>query len=142
MCTMCALLPSDSARSVPVRTVLRIFSGLLSLFRGLEAGPGGLFPTWPTPRILSRIWVSGAGAGFVRSGGKELKKLCTSVAKLRFEANILIAGPDFGTGSSREHAVWALMDYGFRAVISPRLADIFRGNAAKSGLLAVQVDPQ
>lgn len=75
-------------------------------------------------------------------GRKEWKKLCTSVAKLRFEANILIAGPDFGTGSSREHAVWALMDYGFRAVISPRLADIFRGNAAKSGLLAVQVDPQ
>lgn len=57
-------------------------------------------------------------------------------------ANILIAGPDFGTGSSREHAVWALMDYGFRAVISPRFADIFRGNAAKSGLLAIQVDPQ
>lgn len=74
-------------------------------------------------------------------GRKEWKKLCTSVAKLRFEANILIAGPDFGTGSSREHAVWALMDYGFRAVISPRFADIFRGNAAKSGL-AVQVDPQ
>ncbi|GAA5194621.1 hypothetical protein GCM10023346_22570 [Arthrobacter gyeryongensis] len=74
--------------------------------------------------------------------GKEWKKLCTRVAKLRFEANILIAGPDFGTGSSREHAVWALMDYGFRAVISLRFADIFRGNAAKSGLLAVQVDPQ
>ncbi|MFJ4172060.1 3-isopropylmalate dehydratase small subunit [Paenarthrobacter sp. NPDC089714] len=54
-------------------------------------------------------------------------------------ANILIAGPDFGTGSSREHAVWALMDYGFRAVISPRFADIFRGNAAKSGLLAIQL---
>ncbi|HEX3707372.1 MAG TPA: 3-isopropylmalate dehydratase small subunit [Mycobacteriales bacterium] len=54
-------------------------------------------------------------------------------------ASILIAGPDFGTGSSREHAVWALQDYGFRAVISPRFADIFRGNALKGGLLPVQL---
>jgi 3-isopropylmalate/(R)-2-methylmalate dehydratase small subunit len=52
-------------------------------------------------------------------------------------ATILIAGPDFGTGSSREHAVWALQDHGFRAVISPRFADIFRGNALKNGLLPV-----
>jgi 3-isopropylmalate/(R)-2-methylmalate dehydratase small subunit len=52
-------------------------------------------------------------------------------------ATVLVAGPDFGTGSSREHAVWALQDYGFRAVISPRFADIFRGNALKSGLLPV-----
>ena len=50
-----------------------------------------------------------------------------------------MAGPDFGTGSSREHAVWALMDYGFRVVISSRFADIFRGNSAKGGLLAAQV---
>ena len=57
-------------------------------------------------------------------------------------ASILIAGPDFGTGSSREHAVWALMDYGFRVVISPRFADIFRGNAGKSGLLAIQLTPE
>ena len=54
-------------------------------------------------------------------------------------AKILVAGPDFGTGSSREHAVWALRDYGFRVVISPRFADIFRGNSAKQGLLAAQV---
>ncbi|MDQ1686533.1 MAG: 3-isopropylmalate/(R)-2-methylmalate dehydratase small subunit [Frankiaceae bacterium] len=52
-------------------------------------------------------------------------------------ATILLAGPDFGTGSSREHAVWALQDYGFRAVISPRFGDIFRGNATKAGLLPV-----
>jgi 3-isopropylmalate/(R)-2-methylmalate dehydratase small subunit len=51
-------------------------------------------------------------------------------------AGILVAGPDFGTGSSREHAVWALRDYGFRVVLSPRFADIFRGNAGKQGLLA------
>ncbi|MGV0633955.1 3-isopropylmalate dehydratase small subunit [Mycolicibacillus trivialis] len=54
--------------------------------------------------------------------------------------SVLVAGPDFGTGSSREHAVWALMDYGFRAVISSRFADIFRGNAGKAGLLAAEVD--
>ncbi len=52
-------------------------------------------------------------------------------------ATILLAGPDFGTGSSREHAVWALMDYGFRVVISPRFGDIFRGNSLKTGLLSV-----
>lgn len=50
-------------------------------------------------------------------------------------ASILVAGPDFGTGSSREHAVWALRDYGFRVVLSPKFADIFRGNAGKQGLL-------
>jgi len=55
------------------------------------------------------------------------------------QATILIAGPNFGTGSSREHAVWALTDYGFRAVISPRFGDIFRNNATKTGLVPVQV---
>jgi len=55
-------------------------------------------------------------------------------------ATILVAGPDFGTGSSREHAVWALTDYGFKAVISPRFADIFRGNSLKAGLLTVVLD--
>ncbi|MBI2245479.1 MAG: 3-isopropylmalate dehydratase small subunit, partial [Nocardioides sp.] len=55
-------------------------------------------------------------------------------------ASVLVAGPDFGTGSSREHAVWALQNYGFKVVISPRFADIFRGNAGKAGLLAAQVD--
>jgi 3-isopropylmalate/(R)-2-methylmalate dehydratase small subunit len=55
------------------------------------------------------------------------------------DASVLVAGPDFGTGSSREHAVWALMDYGFRVVISPRFADIFRGNSLKAGLLTVEL---
>ena len=55
-------------------------------------------------------------------------------------ATILVAGPEFGTGSSREHAVWALQNYGFKAVISSRFADIFRGNSGKAGLLAAQVD--
>jgi 3-isopropylmalate/(R)-2-methylmalate dehydratase small subunit len=57
-------------------------------------------------------------------------------------ASILVAGPNFGTGSSREHAVWALMDYGFQAVVSPRFGDIFRNNATKTGLLPIQVDPE
>ncbi|WP_447003886.1 3-isopropylmalate dehydratase small subunit [Saccharothrix isguenensis] len=52
--------------------------------------------------------------------------------------SVLVAGPDFGTGSSREHAVWALMDYGFRVVISSRFADIFRGNSGKQGLVAAE----
>jgi 3-isopropylmalate/(R)-2-methylmalate dehydratase small subunit len=59
----------------------------------------------------------------------------------RYEgAGVLVTGANFGTGSSREHAVWALQDYGFRAVVSPRFADIFRTNCTKAGLLPVQVD--
>jgi len=58
----------------------------------------------------------------------------------RFEgASVLVAGPNFGTGSSREHAVWAIQQYGFRAVVSPRFADIFRNNCTKNGLVPVQV---
>ena len=57
-------------------------------------------------------------------------------------ANILVAGPNFGTGSSREHAVWALDDYGFKAVVSPRFGDIFKNNATKVGLLPVQVSAE
>jgi 3-isopropylmalate/(R)-2-methylmalate dehydratase small subunit len=56
-------------------------------------------------------------------------------------ATVLVAGPNFGIGSSREHAVWALMDYGFAAVISPQFGDIFRNNSTKAGLVPVQVDP-
>ena len=54
-------------------------------------------------------------------------------------AQILVAGPNFGIGSSREHAVWALVDYGFRAVVSPRIADIFKNNSTRSGLVPVVV---
>jgi 3-isopropylmalate/(R)-2-methylmalate dehydratase small subunit len=56
------------------------------------------------------------------------------------DSSILVAGTEFGTGSSREHAVWALQDYGFRAVIAPRFGDIFRSNALKGGLLPVELD--
>jgi 3-isopropylmalate/(R)-2-methylmalate dehydratase small subunit len=57
-------------------------------------------------------------------------------------ATILVAGTNFGIGSSREHAVWALMDYGFEAVVSPQFGDIFRNNSTKAGLVPVQVDPE
>ena len=57
-------------------------------------------------------------------------------------AVVLVAGPNFGTGSSREHAVWALTDYGFRAVVSPRFADIFRTNCTKAGLVPAEVDDE
>jgi 3-isopropylmalate/(R)-2-methylmalate dehydratase small subunit len=57
-------------------------------------------------------------------------------------ATILVAGPNFGTGSSREHAVWALVDYGFHAVISPRFGDIFRNNSTRSGLVPAEVSEQ
>ncbi|WP_420111399.1 3-isopropylmalate dehydratase small subunit [Pseudactinotalea sp.] len=56
--------------------------------------------------------------------------------------SVLVAGPDFGTGSSREHAVWALKDYGFRVVLSTRFADIFRGKSGKQGLLAAQLSQE
>jgi 3-isopropylmalate/(R)-2-methylmalate dehydratase small subunit len=56
--------------------------------------------------------------------------------------SVLVAGPDFGTGSSREHAVWALMDYGFRVVVSSRFADIFRGNSGKQGLLTARASQE
>ena len=57
-------------------------------------------------------------------------------------ATILVAGPNFGTGSSREHAVWAIQQYGFQAVISPRFGDIFRNNSTKNGLVPVVVAPE
>jgi 3-isopropylmalate/(R)-2-methylmalate dehydratase small subunit len=57
-------------------------------------------------------------------------------------ASILVAGPNFGTGSSREHAVWAIQQYGFQAVISPRFGDIFRNNSTKNGLVPVVVSPE
>ena len=58
------------------------------------------------------------------------------------EGSVLVAGPDFGTGSSREHAVWALKDYGFKVVLAPKFADIFRGNAGKQGLVAGVLSPE
>ena len=89
---------------------------------------------------LKRVERTGFGAGLF-SEWRDDRDFVLNDEKYQ-SASILIAGPNFGTGSSREHAVWALTDYGFEAVISPRFADIFRNNATKQGLLPVQVSPE
>jgi 3-isopropylmalate/(R)-2-methylmalate dehydratase small subunit len=90
---------------------------------------------------LKRVERTGFGEGLFSSWRENDKNFVLN--RPEFEgASVLVAGPNFGTGSSREHAVWALMDYGFKAVISPRFGDIFRNNATKSGLVPVQVDPE
>ena len=87
---------------------------------------------------LKRVERTGFGAGLF-SEWRENSDFVLN--QERYEgANILVAGQNFGTGSSREHAVWALMDYGFAAVLSPRFADIFRNNCGKMGLVAATVD--
>jgi 3-isopropylmalate/(R)-2-methylmalate dehydratase small subunit len=87
---------------------------------------------------LKRVERTGFGAGLFAAWRKDPDFVLNNHSY--DGASILLAGPDFGTGSSREHAVWALTDYGFRAVISARFADIFRGNSLKSGFLPVQLD--
>jgi 3-isopropylmalate/(R)-2-methylmalate dehydratase small subunit len=89
---------------------------------------------------LKRVERTGFGAGLF-SEWRDDRAFVLNDERYQ-DASILIAGPNFGTGSSREHAVWALTDYGFEAVISPRFADIFRNNATKQGLLPVQVSPE
>ena len=87
---------------------------------------------------LKRVERTGFGEGLF-SAWKQDPDFVMNKPEYRGAA-ILVAGPNFGTGSSREHAVWALVDYGFRAVVSPRFADIFRNNCTKAGLVPVQVD--
>ncbi len=87
---------------------------------------------------LKRVERTGFGAGLFSSWRESDRDFVLNQATYA-GASILIAGPNFGTGSSREHAVWALTDYGFKAVISPRFADIFRNNATKAGLVPVTV---
>lgn len=90
---------------------------------------------------LKRVERTGFGEGLFSSWRENDRNFVLN--RPEFEgATVLVAGPNFGTGSSREHAVWALMDFGFKAVISPRFGDIFRNNATKSGLVPVQVDPE
>src|SRR5215468_11277089 len=84
---------------------------------------------------LKRVERTGFGQGLF-SEWREDPEFVLNLPQFN-EASVLVAGPNFGTGSSREHAVWALTDYGFRAVIAPRFGDIFRGNATKAGLLPV-----
>jgi 3-isopropylmalate/(R)-2-methylmalate dehydratase small subunit len=86
---------------------------------------------------LKRVERTGFGEGLF-SEWRENSDFVLNQDRFR-EAKILVAGPNFGTGSSREHAVWALQDYGFEAVVSSRFADIFRNNSTKTGLLAVTV---
>lgn len=86
---------------------------------------------------LKRVERTGFGEGLF-SEWREGSDFVLNQDRYR-DAQILVAGPNFGTGSSREHAVWALQDYGFRAVISSRFADIFRNNAFKTGFLPVQL---
>jgi 3-isopropylmalate/(R)-2-methylmalate dehydratase small subunit len=87
---------------------------------------------------LKRVERTGFGAGLF-SEWRDDREFVLNDARYA-GASILVAGENFGTGSSREHAVWALLDYGFRAVVSSRFADIFRNNCTKVGLLPVQVD--
>ncbi|MCW2544721.1 MAG: 3-isopropylmalate dehydratase, small subunit [Frankiales bacterium] len=86
---------------------------------------------------LKRVERTGFGAGLFSEWREDPSFVLN--APERAGATVLVAGENFGTGSSREHAVWALTDYGFRAVISSRFADIFRGNSLKGGLLPVQL---
>jgi 3-isopropylmalate/(R)-2-methylmalate dehydratase small subunit len=86
---------------------------------------------------LKRVERTGFGEGLF-SEWRENSDFVLNQERYR-GANILVAGPNFGTGSSREHAVWALMDYGFDAVVSPRFADIFRNNSGKMGLVVAAV---
>jgi 3-isopropylmalate/(R)-2-methylmalate dehydratase small subunit len=89
---------------------------------------------------LKRVERTGFGKGLFASWRDDRSFVLNDEAYAG--ATILVAGPNFGTGSSREHAVWAIMDYGFQAVISPRFADIFQNNCTKNGLIPVQVDPE
>jgi 3-isopropylmalate/(R)-2-methylmalate dehydratase small subunit len=87
---------------------------------------------------LKRVERTGFGAGLFSAWRDDRAFVLNDE---RFSgASVLLAGPNFGTGSSREHAVWAIMDYGFKAVISPRFGDIFRNNAGKNGLVVAQVE--
>jgi 3-isopropylmalate/(R)-2-methylmalate dehydratase small subunit len=87
---------------------------------------------------LKRVSKTGFADGLFRAWRDEPGFVLNNPAYA--EASILVAGPEFGIGSSREHAVWALRDWGFRAVISPQFGDIFRGNALKEGLLPVELE--
>ena len=87
---------------------------------------------------LKRVERTGFGAGLFAEWRDNRSFVLNNAAYAG--ANILIAGANFGTGSSREHAVWALTDYGFAAVVSPRFGDIFRNNCTKAGLVPVQLE--
>lgn len=117
---------------MPIQAV-RVIEGTGAPLRRTNVDTDQIIPASYMKRITRTGFEDGLFAAWRRNPDFILNHPVFATAK------ILIAGRDFGTGSSREHAVWALMDYGFRVVISPRFADIFRGNAGKAGLLAAQV---
>ena len=97
-----------------------------------------------TDQIIPAVWLirverTGFGAGLFSSWRENDPDFVLNRPEYR-SASVIVAGPTFGVGSSREHAVWALMDFGFKAVISSRFGDIFRNNATKSGLIPVVVE--
>jgi 3-isopropylmalate/(R)-2-methylmalate dehydratase small subunit len=89
---------------------------------------------------LKRVERTGFGAGLFATWRESERDFCLN-RECHAGATVLVAGSNFGTGSSREHAVWALTDWGFKAVVSPRFGDIFRNNATKAGLVPVVVPP-
>ena len=114
---------------------VRIIKGTAAPLRRSDVDTDQIIPAeW-----LKRVERTGFGAGLFSSWRESDPQFPLNVQSYA-GANILVAGNNFGTGSSREHAVWALEDYGFKAIISPRFADIFRNNCTKVGLVPVTVD--
>ncbi len=114
----------------PIRTI----TGTAAPLRRSDVDTDQIIPAeW-----LKRVERTGFGEGLFDAWRKD-SSFVLNDPQYR-EATILVAGPNFGTGSSREHAVWALMDHGFRAVISPRFGDIFANNSTKAGLVPCRVD--
>ena len=113
---------------------IRVITGTAAPLRRSDVDTDQIIPAeW-----LKRVERTGFGEGLFDAWKKD-PSFALNQTQYR-DAVILVAGPNFGTGSSREHAVWALLDYGFRAVVSPRFGDIFRNNATKAGLVPAQVD--
>lgn len=92
-------------------------------------------------RFMATVTAQGLGAALFRDARSAAQGAHPLDAADPETQRILVAGANFGCGSSREHAVWALMDFGFRAVLAPRIADIFKSNALNSGLLALEISP-
>jgi 3-isopropylmalate/(R)-2-methylmalate dehydratase small subunit len=114
---------------------IRVIAGTALPMRRSDVDTDQIIPAeW-----LKRVERTGFGEGLFDSWRKDPSFVLNDV-RYR-DATILVAGPNFGTGSSREHAVWALLDHGFRAVVSPRFGDIFRNNATKAGLVPAQIEP-
>jgi 3-isopropylmalate/(R)-2-methylmalate dehydratase small subunit len=113
---------------------IRLITGSAAPLRRSDVDTDQIIPAeW-----LKRVERTGFGEGLFDAWRKD-PSFVMNDQRYR-DATILVAGPNFGTGSSREHAVWALMDHGFRAVVSSRFGDIFRNNSTKTGLVAAQVD--